>query len=87
MRNDFSFKAAVTLLVVIVGLIIYRMYFPPTTFAADGIDPDWDAAVQRSHDASQPMVVLFTADWCPGCRMLHGNILSRSDVQEELRSH
>jgi len=84
---DFRFKAALAILAVLGIMFFYRMSHPATVFAADGSDPDWDAAVQRSHDAGQPTVILFTAGWCPACRALHGDVLSRSDVQEELQRH
>jgi thioredoxin len=84
-ENDLRFKAMVGVLLVLGGLLFYRMHHPSTTFAADGLDPDWDAAVDRSH--GEPTVVLFTAGWCPACRALHGNVLSRSDVQAELQNH
>jgi thiol:disulfide interchange protein DsbD len=86
-ENDLRFKAMVGVLLVLGGLMFYRMHYPPTTFAADGLDPDWDAAAHYSHDVGKPTVVLFTAGWCPACRALHGNVLSRSDVQEELENH
>ena len=84
---DVRLKVAAAILVVLCGLMFYRMLHPATTFAADGIDPDWDAAVQHSRDFFRPTVVLFTANWCPACRALHGNVLSRGDVQAELQSH
>jgi thiol:disulfide interchange protein len=86
-ENDLRFKAVVGILVVLCGLMFYRLHHPATTFAADGADPDWDAAAHYSHDAGQPTVVLFTAGWCPACRALHANVLSRSDVEQELQNH
>jgi thiol:disulfide interchange protein DsbD len=83
--RDFSFKNTAILLL-IGGVFFYRMQ-TPTTFAADGTDADWDAAVQSSKDSGQPTVILFTAHWCPSCQALHANVLSRSDVQYELSSH
>src|SRR6188474_2174884 len=71
----------------LLGLMIYRVCSPSTTFAADGTDPDWDAAVQRSRATHQPTVVLFTADWCPACQALHNNVLTRPDVQTEMERH
>jgi thiol:disulfide interchange protein len=85
--NDFRFKAAVAALVILGGLVFYRMHHPSATFAADGIDADWDAAVQHSRERAQPTVILFTANWCSACRSLHGNVLSRGDVHEELERH
>jgi thiol:disulfide interchange protein len=85
-ENDFRFKTAVGMLAILAVFFFYRMHHS-TTFAADGIDPDWDAAVQHSQGSGQPTVVLFTAGWCPACQSLHANVLSRGDVQQELESH
>jgi thiol:disulfide interchange protein len=85
--SGFGTKGVVAVLIVLAGMLFYRMQFPATTFAADGVDPDWDAAVQRSHDSGQPTVVLFTAKWCPYCRMLESSVLPQSDVQSELQGH
>ena len=86
-ETDIAFKAAVAILVVLGAAICYRMFNPSTTFAADGIDASWDAAAKYSHDASRPAVVVFTAQWCPTCRMLHGNVLSRGNIRAELQEH
>ena len=85
--KDITLKAAVLILVVLGGLLFYRMLHPSTTFAADGIDPNWDATAERIHDRGMPAVVLFTAEWCPTCRSLYADVLSRSDVQDELQRH
>jgi len=76
----------VTIVIVAASLMFYWLQ-RGSTFAADGTDPGWDAAVRQSEYAKLPTVVLFTAGWCPSCRALHVNVLSRRDVQEELRRH
>jgi thiol:disulfide interchange protein len=78
-------KLAVLALAGLLGLFLYRMHSPATIFAADGTDSGWDAAVERSLASHQPTVVLFTATWCPACRALHDEVLSRDDVQDELQ--
>jgi thiol-disulfide isomerase/thioredoxin len=85
--NDSIWKAPFVVLGVlaVIAIIYYRN--PPTTFAADGMDPNWDAAVRHSKDYNLPTVVLFTANWCPVCRELHANVLARGDVQNELHEH
>ena len=75
-------------LLALAGLIGWMIYRPPhATFAADGTDASWDAAVARSRAIGRQTVVLFTADWCPACRALHQNVLTRDDVAAELLSH
>ncbi len=86
MENPSS-RAAGVLFLVLLGVLFYRMKYPATTFAADGIDSGWDAAAERSQGSGEPTVVLFTAGWCPTCKMLHSNTLARSDVLGELQSH
>jgi thiol:disulfide interchange protein DsbD len=86
MNGNSIFKAVVAALLLVGGVVYYR-HHPGATFAADGIDPAWDAAAQQNPGVSRPTVVLFTAEWCPSCRAMHENVLSRSDVQEELRGH
>lgn len=82
--TDWISKAVIAILVVLGGLLYYRIDHPSTTFAADGVDPDWDAAAQRAQDLHEPSVVLFSAGWCPACRALHENVLPDPSVQDEL---
>jgi thiol:disulfide interchange protein len=79
-------KLAGILLVVLGGLVFYHIGNRPTTFAADGADPDWDSAV-NSRDTSKPTVVFFTATWCPYCQELSSGVLARPEVQEYLDHH
>jgi thiol:disulfide interchange protein len=83
---DSTIKGAGAILVVLLAVLFYRMHHS-TTFVPDGMDPSWDAAARYSQFAGQPSVVLFTADWCPTCRLLHRDVLSRDDVRAELHSH
>jgi thioredoxin 1 len=41
---------------------------------------DWDQALAQSSKAQKPMLVLFTADWCPPCRTLKSDVLGDSAV-------
>ena len=72
---------------VVAGVLLICWLHHPSTFVADGTDPGWDWAVQQSESKKLPTVVLFTADWCPGCQALHANVLSRSDIWDELHQH
>jgi len=82
-----KFKAAMAILAVLGVFALYRMVHPSTTFAADGLDPNWDRNVERSQAAGRPVVLLFSADWCPYCVKLHEDVLSRYDVQGELANY
>ena len=85
--NDSTIKAGIAVVLVLGGLMVYRSMHPSTTFAADGMDPAWDAAVERGHSTGGPTVALFTAGWCGSCQWLHSNVLSRSDIRSELAGH
>ncbi|HEX3359183.1 MAG TPA: thioredoxin fold domain-containing protein [Tepidisphaeraceae bacterium] len=81
---DIPFSRLITgVFLLLIGVFVYRSLHPATTFAADGIDSTWDAAVQESHDSGKPTIVLFTAGWCPACQMLHRE-LSTGAVEAEL---
>jgi thiol:disulfide interchange protein len=73
-------------LMLIAGVAAYKYLHPSTTFAADG-DARWNAAVERSRTWHTPALVLFTADWCPACQALHSEVLSRSEIQDEIANH
>lgn len=48
---------------------------------ADGLD----AGMAQAAEAGQPMVVLFTADWCGPCQSLKKAVLSQPEVDKALR--
>jgi thiol:disulfide interchange protein len=77
----------VTLIALVVAFLAYKWIHPSTVLAADGRGGQWDAAVEHSHEAHMPSIVLFTADWCPACRALHSEVLDRSDVDAEITNH
>jgi thiol:disulfide interchange protein len=86
LEGDKTMKAATAILLLLCGFVFYRFVHPSTTFAADGIDPAWDSAVQ-TRDQTEPTLVIFTAGWCGACQALHANVLSRSEIQDELYHH
>jgi thiol:disulfide interchange protein len=47
---------------------------------ADGMP----AGQQLAREADRPMVVLFTAGWCPPCRALKKDVLTKDPVREAL---
>jgi thiol:disulfide interchange protein DsbD len=74
-------------LLALLAFFIYRHLHPSATLAADGAGDNWDAAVADARSAHRPVVVLFTAGWCPACQALHVNTLSRDEIRNELRDH
>ncbi|MEM6506054.1 MAG: thioredoxin fold domain-containing protein [Planctomycetota bacterium] len=49
---------------------------------ADGMP----AGQQLAKEADKPMVVLFTAGWCPPCRALKNNVFTDGGVQQALQA-
>jgi thiol:disulfide interchange protein len=84
MDSDTTVKTAGAILVILVGFLFYRFVQPSSSFAADGTDPSWDAAVEN-RDVDKPTLVIFSAQWCGYCRQLENDVLSRSEIQNELR--
>ena len=80
-------KFAVAILIVLGGLLFYRMEHPLAAIATDITNQDWDSVVQDNHVAGRPSLVLFTTSSCGYCRALESKVLSRDDVRAELKQH
>ena len=59
---------------------------PTKSFAGGGWSTDWNEGAKQIRDGAKPALVLFTADWCPGCRSFESDVLARRDVREYLQS-
>ncbi len=80
-------KAPVAILIVLVGVLFYRMHHPLASLATDITDSNWDDVVQSNHVAGRPSLVLFTTSSCGYCRALESKVLSRDDVKAELKHY
>jgi len=83
---DFS-KAAVAVLIVLGGLIFYRMQHPLAGMAKDITSSDWDSVVQDNHVAGRPSLVFFSTSSCGYCRKMEADVFSRDDVKAELKHY
>lgn len=48
--------------------------------------PSIDAGMHSAAERGRPMLVLFTADWCPACCALERDVLDRDEVMEQLNA-
>ena len=53
--------------------------------AMAGWSQNWDQSLDQSAQSGKPMLVLFTADWCPPCRTLKSDVLTNSEVASYLK--
>ncbi len=84
---DTGFKGAVAILVVLGGLMLYRMQHPLLAIASDITSSDWDQVVQENHVAGRPSLVIFTTTSCGYCRAMESKVFSRDDVRAELKHY
>lgn len=47
---------------------------------------EFDRGLDISKKTGKPLVVLFTADWCPACQELKNDALARGDVADALKA-
>ncbi|MHC5028212.1 MAG: thioredoxin fold domain-containing protein [Planctomycetota bacterium] len=63
-------------------LVAWKAFSPESTHA------DWHVTLDDGFDASttsgRPMLVLYTADWCPACKQLEAEVLEDPDVADLL---
>jgi thiol:disulfide interchange protein len=50
---------------------------------------DWQkydsAAIKQAHDANQPVLIKFTADWCLSCQVVEKTVFSRKDIADLIK--
>jgi thiol:disulfide interchange protein len=89
-RRGARFGPIGIVLPVVIAALAWFMYRPsPQIMLAAENAPwaqEWNDAVRRSQATRKPALVLYTADWCPGCRWFEGNTLVRADVRGVMES-
>lgn len=73
------------LIVLVGGFIAAKTLIGPGSAFA-GWKDDWTGALAESSRLGKPLLVLFTADWCPPCQTLKKDVLGDSQVASRLRS-
>lgn len=61
-------KLLTVALLAIVCVFGWKFFGPKPSLA--GWNKDWNAGVAQAQSTGKPAVVLFTADWCPPCRLM-----------------
>jgi len=83
-RPAFSAWLAVAI-VLAVGCVAWWKFGPGFAMAGSWIT-EWDRGIDAAEKSGKPLLVLFTADWCPPCRTLKEEVFSRSAVMSRLRA-
>ena len=82
-----SSKVVVGILVVLGGMLFYRMQYPLSSMAKDITDKDWDEVVQNNPVQGRPSLVFFSTTSCGYCRAMESKVFSRDVVKAELKQH
>jgi thioredoxin-related protein len=82
-----SSKVVVAVLVVLGGLLFYRMQHPLSGMAKDITDKDWDTVVQDNPAPGKLSLVFFSTTSCGYCRAMESKVFSRDDIKAELKQH
>jgi thiol-disulfide isomerase/thioredoxin len=72
---------AILLVLLVVGLGLGGWKY---AHSGDGWIHDFDEGVTASRESGKPMLVFYTADWCPPCRQLKATVLADATVNEGL---
>ena len=66
----------------------YRNISPEQIAQAHGIwGASWDDAAALSLQSGKPILIDFTADWCPPCKILNEEIFPQPEVLNAITSH
>ncbi len=75
----------------LIGLSAAVFYLILSTFAnAEPPSEEWrtdlDAAITEANEEQQPVLVMFSAAWCPPCQMMKRDVLPQPEVKKSLES-
>ncbi len=73
---------AILLVLLVVGLGLGAWTY--VTFANDGWMRDIDDGLDAAKASGKPILVYYTADWCPPCKQLRATVLADPDVEAAL---
>jgi len=76
-------KPIVLMIVLVVlgaGIAAWKAHWPGGDW-----EHDFDAGLDTAENTGKPMLVLYTADWCPPCRTLKRTVLQEPEVVDQLK--
>lgn len=71
--------------IVIATLIAAGLYATSTTSTSASLDHETWNPLSQKQDATRPQLIYFTADWCPPCKALKAEVLSKPEVTTQLQ--
>ena len=84
-RGGIAPSQMVVIFCLIVGVFIgYRIIRGPSKAMA-GWHTDYSAGVKAANETKKPMLMLFTADWCPPCQQLKADVWTDEDAAKRLQ--
>ena len=77
--------------ILVIGIIVLVCFFVWRGFGPSAADASWyqtlDEGIFTSEASNKPMLVLYTADWCPPCQKLKKKTFSDSEVRTYLKAN
>lgn len=83
-EKPFNFTLILAVLLIAgLGLMGWKVFGP----GHDTWLHDLSAGVAAAEESGRPILVFYTADWCPPCRKLKSDVLSDPDVEAYLQEN
>ncbi len=75
--------------VVVIALVLIGAYLVDLWRAASAKDlvpwhTDQALAIREADQTGKPLLMLYTADWCPPCKMLKADVFAKPEMAEQI---